>query len=270
MSITIVQAILITLVTILLAYDGMNLQWFLFGSTTVIGGFLTGLILGDFKTGLAVGATMQLMSLGIGAYGGASVPDYLTGAIIGTAFAISSGKGVNAGLALSVPVALLVMEFDILYRIINTYFLHRAMKAADKLDEKKMYRNILYGIIPLTLSKGLPVLICLTVGKNAINELLTILPKWVTGGMSVAGGLLPAVGIAILLRYMSTKENIAFLILGFVLMAYLKVPMLGITLIGLVVAISAYKINNRFDEMKTQTVSSTSQSGDEGDEGYED
>ena len=39
-------------------------------------GFIVGLILGDVKTGLTVGGTLQLMSLGISNFGGASVPDY--------------------------------------------------------------------------------------------------------------------------------------------------------------------------------------------------
>lgn len=34
-------------------------------------------------------------------------------------------------------------------------------------------------------------------------------------GLKVAGGLLPALGISILLRYLPIKKNISFLILGF-------------------------------------------------------
>ena len=54
---------------------------------------LLGLVLGDVQTGLMIGATLQLMTLGVATYGGATVPDFLSGAIMGTAYAIISGKG---------------------------------------------------------------------------------------------------------------------------------------------------------------------------------
>ena len=54
---------------------------------------VTGLLMGDVTMGLEVGATMQLMTLGVATYGGATVPDFLSGSIMGTAFAVMSGQG---------------------------------------------------------------------------------------------------------------------------------------------------------------------------------
>jgi len=50
----------------------------------------TGLIVGDVPLGLAIGGTLELMSLGLWTYGGATIPDYMTGAIVGTAVAALS------------------------------------------------------------------------------------------------------------------------------------------------------------------------------------
>ena len=44
---------------------------------------------------------------------------------------------------------------------------------------------------------------------------------WLGAGLTVAGGALPAVGFAILLRYLPVKKHIAYLILGFVIAALL-------------------------------------------------
>ena len=41
-------------------------------------GMISGIIMGDITTGLAVGATLQLMVLGVSTYGGASMPDFMT------------------------------------------------------------------------------------------------------------------------------------------------------------------------------------------------
>jgi PTS system mannose-specific IIC component len=71
----------------------------------LLAGFLAGLIVGDVKTGMLIGGTLELMSLGVYTYGGATVPDYMLGAILGTYF----GKGGNfdVGIALAIPAALL-------------------------------------------------------------------------------------------------------------------------------------------------------------------
>ena len=85
---------------------GMSVQLFSYG-VAVLHGFVTGLIMGDVATGLTVGGTLCLMGLGVGGYGGSSVPDYAMGTVVGTVFAIATGGGVEAGLATGIPVATL-------------------------------------------------------------------------------------------------------------------------------------------------------------------
>jgi PTS system mannose-specific IIC component len=43
------------------------------------------------------------------------------------------------------------------------------------------------------------------------------------------------------LRYLPTKHYIPYLLLGFFLAAYLQVPMLGVSIIGLVAAMLVFK-----------------------------
>ena len=78
-------------------------------------------------------------------------------------------------------------------------------------------------------------------GSDLVDLIIKYLPDWLMGGLSVAGGLLPAVGIAILLRYLPTKDYIAYLMIGFFLAAYLTVPMVGVAIIGLALAIISFK-----------------------------
>ena len=135
-------------------------------------GMITGIIMGDMTTGLAVGATLQLMVLGVGTYGGASIPDFTTGAIIGTIFAIISGKGLEFAIGIGVPVGLLLIQLDILARFLNTFFLHRVLKAIDRLDIRAIERNILAGALPWGLSRMLPVLLVLVFGEHFVQAVL--------------------------------------------------------------------------------------------------
>ena len=109
--------------------------------TPLFAATITGLLLGDMNTGLIVGATLQLMTLGVATYGGATVPDYLSGAIIGTAYAIISKNGPEYGIALAVPIGLLLTQLDILGRMSNSIFQHMADAAAEKNDYKTVEKE---------------------------------------------------------------------------------------------------------------------------------
>ena len=115
----------------------------------------------DRQLGLAVGGTLQLMMLGVASFGGASVPDFLTGAIVGTVFGALSGKGLEFSIGLAVPVGLLMVQLDILARFTNTILLHKVDKAIENLEDKKISKLILAGTIPWGLSRALPIFIML-------------------------------------------------------------------------------------------------------------
>ena len=112
---TTVQILLITLIAYWKMTDTVTLQLYAFN--TIICGWLVGLVMGDPATGLTIGATLQLMSMGVVAVGGSSMPDYPVAAIIATAIACSTGRGMEAGLAIGLPVAMLGVNFDVIYKI---------------------------------------------------------------------------------------------------------------------------------------------------------
>lgn len=203
----------------------------------VIVGTIAGLIVGDVILGLMIGATLQLMVLGVGTYGGASVPDFTTGAIVGTAFAHMTGNGIEFALALAVPVGLLMVQLDVLARFTNTFFLHRIDKNIEDLDTKGIARNTVLGMFPWGLSRAIPVAIMLIFGQKVMDVIVNQMPDWLMGGLKVAGGLLPVVGIAVLLKYLPTTKYIAYLIIGFVCASYLNIPMLGVALVGVALAV---------------------------------
>ena len=218
-----------------------NLSTCILANQPVIIGTITGIIMGDMKMGLAVGATLQLMILGVGTYGGASIPDYMTGSIVGTVFAVTSGKGMDFGIGLAVPVGLLMVQLDVLARFSNVFFSKRVEAAVERLDFKAIGRNTWLGALPWGLSRAVPVFLMLIFGQSLVNVIVDHMPDWLMGGLTVAGGLLPAVGIAILLRYLPVKSYISYLLIGFFAAAYLSVPMVGVAILGAALAVIAFK-----------------------------
>lgn len=56
-------------------------------------------------------------------------------------------------------------------------------------------------------------------------------------GLTVCGGLLPAVGMAMLMKMLWDNKIRMFYFLGFVLAAYLKLPLIALAVIGVIIAI---------------------------------
>lgn len=60
--------------------------------------------------------------------------------------------------------------------------------------------------------------------------------SWLSNGLATAGALLPAVGFAILLRYLPVKKHWPYLILGFVITAMLSTLYTNISTLGTTIA----------------------------------
>lgn len=234
MEISLGQILFLSLYAFVAQLDALSLQISL--GMPLMAGFVTGLIMGNVTMGLTVGATLQLMVLGVATYGGATVPDFMSAAIIGTAFAIISGQDVEFAIGIALPIGLLLTQLDILARLSNTYFQHRADRYAEEGNADSVARMNLMGIIPWGLSRAIPVFLGLYFGSEVVKAITNYLPQWLMGGLKVAGGILPAMGVAILMRYLPLKRYYPFLIIGFVMAAFMKVSLIGIALLGFAVA----------------------------------
>lgn len=190
-------------------------------------GFITGIIMGDMKTGLFIGASLQLMVLGVGTFGGASRIDATSGALLATAFSVATGMQPELAVsAIAVPVAALMVYTDVLGRFSTTYFAHRIDAAIEKFDYKSIERNYLLGAIPWGLSRepyqyfgSCTRWICC----SKFSDWIANNAQWLADGLILAGKMLPGVGFAILLRYLPIKKNLHYLGLGFAITAILKV-----------------------------------------------
>ncbi len=200
---------------------------------SLVAGLFTGIVVGDVQTGLQVGATLTLMSLGMGTYGGATIPDFMTGAILGTAFGALTKQGLAGGLAIAVPAALLMTQLDVFGRASTTVFIHAADRYIEKQDEKGFTRMHILGQLPWGLTRAIPVFLAIWLGSGPVQAFINWMPAWFMTGIQTIGKVLPALGFALLLGMLPTKKYWPFLIVGYVLFAYLKVPVLGIALVGI-------------------------------------
>ncbi|MBS8056661.1 PTS mannose/fructose/sorbose/N-acetylgalactosamine transporter subunit IIC [Streptococcus suis] len=205
----------------------------------VFAGFITGLIMGDMTTGLAIGASLQLMVLGVGTFGGASRIDATSGAVLATAFSVSQGIDPELAVAtIAVPVAALLVYTDIAGRFSTTFFAHRVDAAIERFDYAGIERNYLLGAIPWALSRALPVFLALAFGGEFVDAMVKTIEQyqWIANGLTLAARMLPGLGFAILLHYLPLKRNLHYLAVGFALTAMLTVLYGNISALGGAVA----------------------------------
>ena len=119
---------------------------------------LVGLALGDPAKGLMVGATLQLVSMGIVAVGAATPPDMVLGSVVASAFAILSNTSAQAALTVALPVAVLGQMIGIVVRMLFSSFNQLANKAIDagKFKKARSY-HIVYGPIIYALLYFVPI-----------------------------------------------------------------------------------------------------------------
>lgn len=239
MDVQLFQMILVVLYGFWINYDKNGTMFGL--QQPVMAGMVIGFILGDLKTGLFIGGTLQLMTLGISSFGGASVPDYATAAAVGSYIAITTGQEATVGITLAIPVAMLVVQLDVLKWSTNIYFQNKAERYAEQENYRGLELMQVCGVINTSVTSGLPVLLTVIFGPSVIGGIVEYIPGWLSSGLSVAGGLLPAIGIAMLLHYLPARDYFSFLLVGFVLAAYFSMPVLGVALLGTAIALYMYK-----------------------------
>ena len=101
---------------------------------------------------------------------------------------------------------MLGVQMDVLFKICNSFIAQKAQRYANEKEFKKMYTIMLLSPVMVAVFMSFPTAVALTAGAPLVQAILDVLPAWVTGGLSVAGKLLPGLGIAMLLHYMPAKK----------------------------------------------------------------
>lgn len=239
-------SVISALILALWAYVGIVLQLGpgLWWTEALISGFVTGIVVGNIPLGLSIGASLTLLSLGLWTYGGATIPDFQTGAIVGTAIG-ALGGGFSAGFAVAVPTALLMTQMDVLGRAVTTIFIHGADHYAEEGNQRGISTMHLLGQLPWGLTRAIPVFLAVWLGAGPIKSLINTAPTWFSHGMTVAGHVLPALGFALLLTMLPLRRFWPYLFIGFLLFAYLKMPIIGIALLAVALAFIVNQILER-------------------------
>lgn len=196
-----------------------------------------GIIMGDLAGAMVIGASLQMIYLGAIAPGGTLPSDEALASCIAIPLALAAGLSADIAVTLAVPIGLLGVLIDNFKRTYMSYFVHSADKAALEGNIVQMKRAEfwypLFVSVPLRI---IPTSLSLFFGVEAVSAFLNAIPDWATNGLSVAGGLLPALGFAVTIMVIGKKELLPYFILGFALVSYSNMNVIGVAVIAICIA----------------------------------
>ncbi len=185
-------------------------------------GWIVGIILGDPVQGTIIGATINIIYLGFISAGGTLPSDSGMAGTFGTAFALVGGLDPNAAMALAIPMGALGSLLWVVTMTYQSFF----VRLADKWIEEG--RDDLMIVIDYYLPHGIKAIARIAYafaglyyGSSVITRLVDMLQGPILDALSVMGGVLPAVGIAMMLTMIFNGKARVFFFLGFLATSYL-------------------------------------------------
>lgn len=209
----------------------------------LIAGLLVGLAFGDIKNGILCGLAVQAVFIANLSTGGATNSEITYAAYGGIGLAMATTKNP----AIAVTLAILIGQtFGLIFyngrMALYSFWNTRAENDAHNNNDRGIILNhLVYPQITTFLLRAVPVFLAIFYGKGLVNWLINSIPTIVTHIIQVLGGVLPALGIAMLMSIViKNKSHFIFFFAGFVLLAFAKLSMIAIVFIAALVAYLYY------------------------------
>ncbi|MFW2844735.1 PTS mannose/fructose/sorbose transporter subunit IIC [Lactiplantibacillus plantarum] len=234
MNLNVIQVILVVLVSFLAGMEGI-LDEFHFHQP-VVACTLTG----QLVPCIILGGSLQMIALGWANIGAAVAPDAALASIASAIILVLGGQGragVTSAIAIAVPLAVAGLLLTIIARTLATGIVHIMDRAAEEGSFSKIDFWQWVAICMQGLRIAIPAALILAVGATPVKAMLNAMPSWLTDGLSIGGGMVVAVGYAMVINMMASREVWPFFALGFVLAAISEITLIGLGAIGISLAL---------------------------------
>lgn len=216
-------------------------------------GAVAGLVFGDLQTGILIGASLEAIFMGAVDIGGALSAEPVTATVLATTFAITLNVNMKAALALAVPIGVFAAFISMfLKNVVMNIFAPLVDKVAAN-DDSKGLTKLHFGMWFINYFVfSLVTFFSVLAGAQPVQHLVKQIPANLMAGLAATGGLLPAVGFAILLRMLWSKNLSPFYFLGFILAAYVNLPSVAIAAIGIIIVILQWNRDKQIMDLENK------------------
>ena len=223
---SIISMILVVFVAFLAGLEGI-LDQFQFHQP-LVACTLIGLVTGHLEAGVILGGSLQMIALGWANIGAAVAPDAALASVAAAIILVQGGdytnKGIAVATAVAIPLAVAGLFLTMIVRTISVALVHGADAAAKKGDFKAVERAHFVALL-------------LAIPAESVQHLLGLMPVWLKDGMAIGGGMVVAVGYAMVINMMATREVWPFFAIGFALAAVSQLTLIALGTIGVAIAL---------------------------------
>lgn len=189
-------------------------------------GMVAGLMFGDIRTGILIGASLEAIFMGAVDIGGAISSEPVTATVLATTFAITLGVDTKAAF---ISMFLKNVVMNVFAPLVDKVAADNNPKGLTRLHFGMWFVNY--------FTFSLATFFAVLAGARPVQHLVNQIPANLMAGLAATGGLLPAVGFAILMRMLWSKQLSPYYFLGFVLAAYLKLPSVAVAALGIIIVV---------------------------------
>lgn len=192
-----------------------------------------GAITGQMTEALIIGASISALYISLVAAGGNTPADCTAAGTIAIPLALLSNLDVATATALAVSVAVIGNLLQPIQYNISGMFAHMADKYALKGDYKGIFRTNFLCCIPVFLIRFPVAFSAVWFGSSFVDKMMNAMPEWLSNGLVVSGGILPALGIAVTLRIVDKEQYIPLFIMGYFFVVIFNISVLAAAIFGI-------------------------------------
>ena len=145
-------------------------------------------------------------------------------------------EGAQTAIAVAIPLAVAGLFLTMIARTLAVPIVHAMDAAAENADFKKIEMLQWGAIFMQGLRIAVPAAALCVVSDTVVSNLLNSMPAWLTEGMSIGGGMVVAVGYALVINMMATAEVWPFFFIGFALAAISDLTLIGLGIVAVAIA----------------------------------
>lgn len=206
---------------------------------------LIGLVSGHLTEGIILGGSLQMIALGWANVGAAVAPDAALASVASAIIMVLGLEGgstsvdnaINTSIAIAIPLSVAGLFLTMICRTIAIPMVHFMDSAAEEGNIKKLEMWHVLAICLQGIRIAIPAAALCVVSPEIVTNALNAMPEWLSGGMAVGGGMVAAVGYAMVINMMATKEVWPFFAIGFCLAAISELTLISLGAIGISLAL---------------------------------
>lgn len=257
----------------LATFLALGIHWYVgqcMSERPIVAGLIAGIIFGDIPTGVMIGCALEAIFMGAVNVGGAVSAEPVTATVVTVAFVVATGM--NQGVAITAVGTPLGLVAGIIYLMLFNVFMSLFAPAVDWAartgngSEKRLLMVRWIGWFVKYFLLAIPSFLAVYIGAEPVAALASQIPENVIAGFTTCGNLLPAVGMALLLKMLWDKKLAVYYLLGFVLVIYLNLPMVAVAALGAVIVVVTALRDMEILDLKKHGIATSSSSAEEEEE----